>query len=141
MQGRGANYSKGGKARSVPLSTEGVEFFNSVTAGKSGNANVFLRDSGEEWKRIHVSRWMRRACKTAKIAPPAVFHGLRRSYGSLLLNRGADAGVIRELLGHADLRMTRRAYAHLLNATIAKTVKKKLPSFGLERTNVRKLRT
>jgi integrase len=75
-----------------------------------------------------------------KIAPPAVFHDLRRSYGSLLLNAGADAEVIQELLGHADLRMTRRAYAHLLNATVAKTVKKKLPSFGLERSNVRKLR-
>jgi hypothetical protein len=27
-----------------------------------------------------------------------------------------------------------------LNVTVAKTVKKKLPSFGLERSNVRKLR-
>jgi integrase len=99
-----------------------------------------VRENGEEWRRIQVSRAMRRACATAKIAPPAVFHDLRRSYGSLLLNAGADAEVIQELLGHADLRMTRRAYAHLLNATVARTVKKKLPSFGLERTNVRKLR-
>ena len=79
-------------------------------------------------------------CPAAKIAPPAVFHDLRRSYGSLLLNAGADAEVIQELLGHADLRMTRRSYAHLLNATVARTVKKKLQSFGLERSNVRKLR-
>lgn len=57
------------------------------------------------------------------VAPPAVFHDLRLSYGSLLLNAGADAEVIQELLGHADLRMTRRAYAHLLNATVAKTVR------------------
>ena len=56
------------------------------------------------------------------------------------MKAGADAEVIQELLGHADLRMTRRACSHLLNATVAKTVKKKLPSFGLERTNVRKLR-
>jgi len=48
--------------------------------------------------------------------------------------------VIQELPDHADLRMTRRAYAHLLNATIAKTVKKKLPSFGLDLTNHRKSR-
>ena len=119
---------------------EGVEFFESVTVGKPGDALVFLRDCGEDWQRMHSSREMRRACEAAKVTPPVRFHDLRRSYGSLLLNRGADAAVIQELLGHADLRMTRRAYAHLLNATVARTVKKKLPSFGLERTNVRKLR-
>lgn len=75
----------------------------------------------------------------AKIRPAATFHDLRRSYASLLINRGTDAEVIRELLGHADLRMTIRAYAHLLNRTVAKVVKKKLPSFGFERDNVRKL--
>ena len=35
--------------------------------------------------------------------------------------------------------MTLRAYAHLLNRTVAKVVKTKLPSFGLEPSNVRKL--
>jgi integrase len=125
-------HSKAGKGRSVPLSGEGAEFCDGVTAGKAGDELVFLQESGAEWKRIHASRYMKRACKAAKVDPPAVFHDLRRSYGSLLLNRGADAEVIQELLGHADLRMTRRAYAHLLQRTVAKVVKKKLPSFGLE---------
>jgi integrase len=133
-------HSKAGPPRTVPLSAEGAEFFEQATAGKAGDALVFVRETGEEWSRIQVSRSMKRLCAAAKIAPSAVFHDLRRSYGSLLLNAGADAEVIQELLGHADLRMTRRAYAHLLNATVAKTVKKKLPSFGLERSNVRKLR-
>ena len=77
---------------------------------------------------------MQRSCAAAKIAPRAVFHDLRSSYGSLLLNAGANAEVIQELLGHADMRMTRRVYAHLLNVTIANTVKSKLPSFGHEKT-------
>ena len=94
-----------------------------ATAGKAGDALVFVRQTGEEWSRIQVSRSMKRLC-AAKIAPPAVFHDLRRSYGSLLLNAGADAEVIQELLGHADLRMPRRAYAHLLNATVARPLKK-----------------
>jgi integrase len=133
-------HSKGGKERTVPLSTEGIEFFDQVAAGKAGDAMVFQQDSGEPWQRIHASRYMARACKAANISPPAIFHDLRRSYGSLLLNRGAGAEVIQELLGHADLRMTRRVYAHLMQRTIAKVVKKKLPSFGLERSNVRRLK-
>jgi integrase len=62
---------------------------------------------------------MKRLCAAAKIAPSAVFHDLPRSYRPLPLDAGADAEVIQELLGHADLRMTPRAYAHLLKAMCA----------------------
>jgi len=133
-------HSKAGRGRTGPLSADGAEFFEQLTAGRPGDAPVFVRDSGAEWTRMQVSRSMQRCCAAAKIAPRAIFHDLRRSYGSLLLNAGANAEVIQELLGHADMRMTRRVYAHLLNVTIANTVKSKLPSFGHERSNVRKLR-
>jgi integrase len=72
---------------------------------------------------------MRAACEAAEIYPPATFLDLRRSYGSLLLNSGAAADVISELLGHADMRMTRRAYAHLLDQTLRKAVTQHLPCF------------
>ena len=84
-------HSKGGKERTVPLPSEGIEFFEQITAGKAGDTMVFQQDSGEPWQRIHASRYMARACKAAQISPPAIFHDLRRSYGSLLLHRGAGA--------------------------------------------------
>ncbi|MGH8317609.1 MAG: tyrosine-type recombinase/integrase [Steroidobacteraceae bacterium] len=127
------------RAARIPLSREGSEFFDETTAGRAGDELVFPRHDGQPWKRMDASRYMARASVTAKIPPAATFHDLRRSYASLLINRGTDAEVIRELLGHADLRMTVRAYAHLLNRTVAKVVKKKLPSFGFERNNVCKL--
>jgi integrase-like protein len=128
-------HSKAGRGRTVPLSAEGAEFFEQLTAGRPGDAPVFVRDSGAEWTRMQVSRSMQRCCAAAKIAPRAIFHDLRRSYGSLLLNAGANAEVIQELLGHADMRMTRRVYAHLLNVTIANTAKSKLPSCCAGRLN------
>ena len=134
-------HSKSGKARAIPLSKDGLKFFDSVTAGKLGDAVVFARADGEPWYPVGIARAMREGCKVTKIVPAATFHDLRRSYGSLLLNSGAAAEVVQELLGHADLRMTRRAYAHLLDATVAKAVKKHLPSFGLEKGNVRALKT
>lgn len=132
-------HSKTGRPRVVPLSEEGGEFFDEVTSGRAGDDLVFPRHDGQLWRRMDASRYMARASIAAKIRPAATFHDLRRSYASLLINHGADAEVIRELLGHADLRMTIRAYARLLNRTVAKVVKKKLPSFGFERDNVQKL--
>jgi integrase len=132
--------SKGGKARAVPLSQDGQIFFAEVCAGVEGDEHVFVRADGLPWTNMLVCRRMRAASKVAKLKPPATFRDLRRSYGSLLINRGVDAEVIQELLGHADMRMTRRVYAHLLNRTIARTVKSKLPSFGIEGSNVRRLR-
>jgi integrase len=68
-------------------------------------------------------------CEAAQIVPRLTFHDLRRSYGSLMLNSGAPIETIQQVLGHADMRMTRRTYAHLLQKTVAKSVLKHLPSF------------
>jgi integrase len=50
-------------------------------------------------------RLMRQASTAAKLSPPATFHDLRRSYGSLLINAGASGEVIQKLLGDSDVRM------------------------------------
>jgi integrase len=116
--------SKSGKPRTVPLNEEGAELFGRLVSGKAREDLVFDR-----MYRVAVSREMKAACEAAAIVPPAVFHDLRRTYGSLLLNEHVASDAIQELLGHADLRMTRRAYAHLSEATLVKAVRK-LPSFA-----------
>jgi integrase len=116
--------SKSGKPRTVPLNGEGAEFFAGLVKEKTREDLVF-----ECMTRMAVSREMKSACEAAEIVPPAVFHDLRRTYGSLLLNEHVASDAIQELLGHADLRMTRRAYAHLSPATLVKAVRK-LPSFA-----------
>ena len=127
LQGKSVHvrHSKSGRSRSVPLTAEGLEFFTKAAEDKDDSGRLF-----EPVSRINVSRGMRTACTAAKIAPPATFHDLRRSYGSLLLNSGASADAIQELLGHADLRMTRRTYAHMLDKTLRRTVTRHLPNFA-----------
>lgn len=71
-----------------PLGALGI--YGEAAAGKAGDALVFVKETVAERSRIQVSRSMRRLCAAAKIAPLAVFHDLRRSYGSVLLNAGAD---------------------------------------------------
>ncbi len=118
-------HSKSGRARYIPLSGEGAVFFAGLVAIRSDDARIF-----EPVSRISISRGMRAACAAAGIKPPATFHDLRRTYGSLLLNSGAPVHVVQELLGHADVRTTRRAYAHLAAETLKREVDAHLPSFG-----------
>lgn len=121
---------KGGKTKRTPLTTEGVEFFDAVTAGKAGDELVFTKADGTPWGYQDQKGRMGRACKHAKIAPTASFHDLRRTYGSLLINAKAPLAVISEALRHADTRMTQRAYAHLLERTVRKELQRALPRIG-----------
>jgi integrase len=117
-------HGKGGE-RFLPLNKEGAAFFAERTKGKDSAAAVF-----EPMTRMQVARGMRAGSKAAGIVPRVTFHDIRRSYGSLMLNSGAAIESIQQVLGHADMRMTRRTYAHLLQKTVAKSVQRHLPSFN-----------
>ena len=122
--------SKTGAAKRTPLTHEGVEFFDSITAGQAGDAYVFTKADGTPWGMSEQHRRMQRACKVASIDPPATFHDLRRTYGSLLVNAKAPLAVIAEALRHSDTRMTSRAYAHLLETTVRTELQRALPRIG-----------
>ncbi len=122
--------SKSGKKRFIPLSDEGLDFFRSTIAGKTGNEFVFTRGDGKPWGMNHQIRQIKEACKIACIEPAISFHELRHTYASLLAQAGADLLTISKLLGHADTRITSRHYTHLCDKTLANAVRSLLPSFG-----------
>lgn len=82
--------------------------------------------------RVYLARAMTEASEAVGIVPRVTVHDLRRSYGSLMLNSGAPIETIQQVLGHADTRMTRRTYAHLLQKTAATAVQQHPPSFTSE---------
>lgn len=143
--------AKGGKPRFVPLTEEGQAFFKRQTAGKIAG-RIFEHDSTEwmpgekrmvqrtiriPWGESHQSRPMQEACAKAKIKPPVSFHDLRHTYASLLAKAGVPLQIIAAALGHADIRMTERHYAHLAPDHVAQQIRANLPALGIDVDNVR----
>jgi integrase len=123
--------SKGGKARHVVLTDDGVALFLAHAAGKAGDALIFPRPDGDRWGKSHQHRPLRAACKRATIAPAASFHILRHSYASMLARAGVPMQVIAANLGHSDTRMTEKHYAHLAPSHVASVIRAAMPSLGI----------
>ena len=45
-------------------------------------------------------------------------HGLRRTFGSKLVQSGVDIYVVSKLLGHSSIKVTEQAYIHLLDSNL-----------------------
>jgi integrase len=118
----------------VPLTTQGVAVFKKLAKGRPPHELMLPNAEMKSWTRMQMARAMRDAVTAAKLETPAVFYDLRRSYGSLLANAQANDATIAHALGHADTRMTRRHYAHLLDSVVAAELQAKLPTFKAHRS-------
>jgi integrase len=50
----------------------------------------------------------------AGLPPEIRFHDIRHTAATLLLRRGVNVKVVSEMLGHADISITLRIYAHVI---------------------------
>ncbi len=115
-----AGTAKARRTRHVPLSAEA---FDVLTRWRKQHGDpkagpVFpAREGGGlgEFKRSWAA-----VVEAAKLTDLR-FHDLRHDFASKLVMRGVDLNTVRELLGHADLKMTLR-YAHLAPAKLAAAV-------------------
>jgi integrase len=123
--------TKGGKARHVVLTDDGVVLFRRLAMGKPCDDLLLSRPDGKRWGRTHAQRPLTQACKVARISPAASFHVLRHTYASHLVMAGAPLQVVAANLGHADTRMTEKHYAHLAPSYVADVIRATMPRLGL----------
>jgi integrase len=110
--------TKSGKTRHLPLNSEAFDVLSCWKKQSETTKLVFpsktggvINDLRKSWKRILVEagienfRW----------------HDLRHHFASRLVMNGIDLNTVRELLGHADIKMTLR-YAHLAPEHKAKAI-------------------
>jgi integrase len=109
-----ANSSKSGKARVIPINSTLYSTLAQLKEKSNGYCgNVFLYDdpvTGESRAVKTVRRAFLMACRRARIKNLR-FHDLRHTFGSRLIERGADPVSVKNLLGHANLKTT-EVYLH-----------------------------
>lgn len=108
-----AGYAKSGKARHVPLNREALDVLQRWQRQQPAGRIFEVGDIKKAWAAILTE---------AGIADFR-FHDLRHHFASRLVQAGVPLNTVRELLGHADLKMTLR-YAHLAPQDTASAVER-----------------
>ena len=122
--------SKSGKPRYVALSAEGMEHFRRLTLSRPPAENVFLKTNGTKWSRSEQQRPFLAACSLAELSDVR-FHGLRHTYASRLVMKGAPLAVVAAQLGHSDTRMVEKHYGHFAPNYVRDTVRSLYSPMGL----------
>lgn len=119
--------TKNGKNRFAYMTDRVAEEFSKL---KQGDGNEFVFQSKTGGKIDHVSRTFERAVKALGLndgitdrRQKVVFHSLRHTFASRLVQKRVSLYEVKELLGHSDIAMTQR-YSHLANETLREAVSK-----------------
>lgn len=101
-----------------PLTTEGAAFFKRQAEGRAPTDRLFTRADGSPWAKSQHAKAMTKALGAAGVANSS-FKTLRATYGKRLLLATGDLEKVRQALGHADQRITRKHYAQFLHGEMA----------------------
>lgn len=131
-------FSKSGRSRHITLTEEAIAFFTEITAGASPETVLFPRESYDRkqkspmgtWSRSELCHMMADICKAASLEP-LVFHELRHTYASGLVNRGVPLVFVAQQLGHRNTTMVEMHYGHLCQTAKADSVRKLAPFLGI----------
>lgn len=116
------------KERPIPLTKDTIEILKALPRSDKYN-NVFLKDGKPiDPKDKSFRRWLLVIVRGTRLDGMTRFHELRHTVGQLLADKGVDRSVIKDFLGHSDIRTTEiyvgKPVRPLLEAS------KKLEGFG-----------
>jgi integrase len=100
--------TKSNKIRFVPLLPS---IYQLLKSRSRQNNFIFTKDNGEFLSHAICINWLHGACRRAGLRNIG-WHTLRHTFASQLAQRGVSITIVKELLGHSDIKTTMR-YSHL----------------------------
>ena len=103
--------AKSGDSRRVPLNDEAEETLKGWRKQQKPKDEEFVFPGADGARLTNVNKAWATVCKLARLTNFRL-HDCRHHFASRLVQLGVDLNVVRELMGHHDLKMTLR-YGHL----------------------------
>ena len=117
--------TKSKKERIVPLNQTAVETLlkrQPKVLSLNEKNYVFNKRHGLRYERDFVSRQFKKAIRAAGPNEALHFHSLRHSTASNMVRRGVPIAIVKEVLGHSDIKTT-MVYSHVRREDLASAVK------------------
>lgn len=112
--------TKGRKPRTVPMTARLVEALEALPRARR-QVHVLVRREGQALTPRAVQRRLLKVERGAGIEDRGLSHKLRHTFATRLVANGVSLWVIKELLGHKDLRTTQR-YLHMLTGAASEAI-------------------
>ena len=109
--------------RHVQLPSEAKSFFMAECRGRKPRESLFLMSSGRRWRGQH-KHLFKAAVVAARLPTNFVFHGLRHTYASQLVQAGMPLMFVARQLGHVNTDTVSRTYGHLSSQEIEREVER-----------------
>ncbi|WP_421702746.1 tyrosine-type recombinase/integrase [Aliiroseovarius sp.] len=100
------------RGRYVILPDEGMTFFLDQIEKLEDEQLVFRTASERSWAGLH-KHLFKEAVRRAGLPEEFVFHGLRHTYASQLVQAGTPLAIVAKQLGHSNTDTVSRTYGHL----------------------------
>lgn len=98
----------------LQLKKEQNQYFKKIGRPTSINELIFLNKDLTLISYNAINKDLQNIEKRLNISPLITFHGLRHTHASFLIFKGIDIVYISHRLGHANISVTLKTYAHLL---------------------------
>src|SRR5690606_858711 len=111
--------TKSKKERIIPIHPR----IASIVIRQNSNSDdfIFNRKINFKYNEDYVSKQFKKALRAAKLNDKIHFHSLRHSFASNLVQKGVNLYVVKELLGHEDIKTT-QIYSHLTQSSLLNAI-------------------